>query len=125
MAQAPSDHAALFARAAPAVRERLEAIQRAVEAEVPGAERHVGYGMPAFRKGRVFFYFGAFKHHIGIYPPVSAPADLVEALTPFRGPKGNLAFPLKDPLPLDLIGRVARALAAQYGSQGDTQGKRA
>jgi uncharacterized protein YdhG (YjbR/CyaY superfamily) len=116
MAPTESDHAALFAKAAPAVRERLEAIQRVVETEVPGAERHVGYGMPAFRKGRVFFYFGAFRRHIGVYPPVTAPAELVEELAPFRGPKGNLAFPLKDPLPLDLIGRVARALAAQYGS---------
>jgi hypothetical protein len=54
--------------------------------------------------------------HIGVYPPVTTPAELVEALTPFRGPKGNLAFPHRDSLPLDLIGRVARALAAQYGS---------
>ena len=66
MAKAPTDHAALFAKAPPPVRERLQAIQAQVEARVPGAERHVGYGMPAFRKGRVFFYFGAFKTHIGV-----------------------------------------------------------
>ena len=115
MAKTTADHAALFAKAPPPVRERLEAIQRTVEAEVPGAERHVGYGMPAFRKGRVFFYFGAFRDHIGVYPPVTAPQALVEDLAPFRGPKGNLAFPHKGPLPLELIGRVARALAEQYG----------
>ena len=36
-------------------------------------------------------------------------------LAPWRGPKGNLSFPHKEPLPLELIGRAAAALAAQYG----------
>ena len=110
----PADHATLFAKAPPPVRERLEAIQAEVEARIPGAERHVGYGMPAFRKGRVFFYFGAFKDHIGVYPPVTEPAALVAELAPWRGPKGNLSFSHKEPLPLELIGRVAEALAGQY-----------
>lgn len=112
-----ADHAALFAKAPPPVRERLEAIQREVEARMPGAERHVGYGMPAYRKGKVFFYFGAFKDHIGVYPPVTAPSGLVEELARWRGPKGNLSFPHKDTLPLELIGRVAEALAVQYGTR--------
>lgn len=111
-----ADHATLFAKAPRPVRERLEAIQREVEARLPGVERHVGYGMPAFRKGKVFFYFGAFKDHIGVYPPTTAPGDLVAELGPWRGPKGNLSFPHKEPLPLELIGRVAEALAAQYGT---------
>jgi uncharacterized protein YdhG (YjbR/CyaY superfamily) len=110
----PANHAAHFAKAEPDVRARLEAIQAEVEALVPGAERHIGYGMPAFRKGKVFFYFAAFKKHIGVYPPVSGPAELVARLAPYRGPKGNLLFPHDQPLPLELIGEVAEALAAQY-----------
>lgn len=62
----------------------------------------------------MFFYVAAFKNHLGIYPPVKEPAELVEELARWRGPKGNLAFPHAEPLPLDLIGRVAEALAAQY-----------
>lgn len=111
----PTDHAAHLAMAAPDVRARLEAIQKEVEARVPGAERHVGYGMPAFRKGRVFFYFAAFKKHIGVYPPVSGPTEPVARLEPWRGPKGNLSFVHDQPSPLDLIGEVAEALARQYG----------
>ncbi len=34
----------------------------------------------------------------------------------FRGPKGNLSFSRKEPLPLALIGRVASALSAQYAT---------
>lgn len=34
-----------------------------------------------------------------------------------RGPKGNLSFALDQPLPLELIGRVADALHRQYSSR--------
>jgi uncharacterized protein YdhG (YjbR/CyaY superfamily) len=106
-----------FATVPPEVRPLLEAIQAEVERVVPGAQPCISYQMPAYRtgekRGRVFFYFAAFKKHIGVYPPVYDPA-LVAELAPWRGPKGNLIFPLKDPLPMELIGRVAAALAAQY-----------
>lgn len=98
----------------PEARARLEAIRAEVERRVPGAERRIAYKMPALRRGRVFIYFAAFKNHIGVYPPVTAPATLVEELGPYRGPKGNLSFPLAEPLPLELIGRAGEALAAQY-----------
>jgi uncharacterized protein YdhG (YjbR/CyaY superfamily) len=101
----------------PAVRPMLEAIQATVESLVPGAIRCIGYRMPAYRKGRVFLYFAAFKRHIGIYPPVTDDAALIAELAPFRGNKGNLSFPLDRPLPLALIGRVAVALARQYGRE--------
>jgi uncharacterized protein YdhG (YjbR/CyaY superfamily) len=107
-------HEDYLTQCAPEARARLEAIRAEAERLVPGAERTIAYKMPALRKGRVFVYFAAFKNHIGIYPPVTAPASLVEELSRWRGPKGNLAFPLNEPLPLDIIGRVVEALAAQY-----------
>jgi uncharacterized protein YdhG (YjbR/CyaY superfamily) len=70
--------------------------------------------MPAFREGKVFIYFAAFKNHIGIYPPVSGDKKLEESLAPYRGPKGNLKFPLNEPMPIDLIKRVAKALHNEY-----------
>jgi uncharacterized protein YdhG (YjbR/CyaY superfamily) len=58
----------------------------------------------------VFLYFAAFKGHIGIYPPVTAPPGLVKALAPYRGPKGNLQFPYDQDMPYHLIARVMAAL---------------
>ena len=107
-------HDALLADVASEPRARLEAIRAEAERRVSGTQRCVAYKMPALKKGRVFLYFAAFRRHIGIYPPVAGPAALVEELAPYRGPKGNLSFPHDEPLPLDLIGRVAEALAAQY-----------
>lgn len=114
-AHAAATHEACLAALPPDSRCLLEQVQAAVEAAVPDAERCVGYQMPAYRRGKVFFYFAAFKKHIGIYPPVRDDASLIAELQPYRGPKGNLSFALDQPLPLALIGRVAAALAAQYG----------
>ncbi len=105
---------ALMANPDPEVARRLIEIQAEVERRVPAAVRCVGYKMPAFRVRRIFFYFAAFKSHIGVYPPVHDEA-LVARLAPYRGPKGNLSFPHKAPLPFDLIGDVAAQLAKDYG----------
>jgi len=106
-------HEDYVATSEPGAARRLLQIQAEVERRVPGAVRCVGYQMPAFRQQRIFFYFAAFKKHIGVYPPLSADATLVQATQRWRGPKGNLSFPHNEPLPLELIGRVAAALAAQ------------
>lgn len=107
-------HGDYLAACNPDIRERLLAVRAALEAAVPGAERTIAYQMLALRKGRVVACFAAFKHHIGIYPPVRSPPELVAELAPYAGPKGNLSFAHKAELPLDLIGRVGAALAAQY-----------
>lgn len=114
-------HAAYFAALEPAVRERMERIQQEVERRrVPGAQRCIGYQMPAFRQRRIFFYFAAFRHHIGVYPPLTDDPALIAESARFRGPKGNLRFPLDLDLPIDLIGRLAQALAAQYAANPDS-----
>jgi uncharacterized protein YdhG (YjbR/CyaY superfamily) len=108
-----SSHQEYFATVAPEVQPLLVSIQAKVESLLPEASRCISYNMPAFRGKRVFFYFAAFKRHIGIYPP-TRDAALVQELAPYRGEKGNLSFPLYQPLPLDLIGRVAVALHREY-----------
>jgi len=52
---------------------------------LPDAEPFVSHGMPAFRLGKVFLCFAAFRKHIGIYPPVKGCACLQERLAPYRG----------------------------------------
>lgn len=111
-------HDDYLAQAMPAAREKLLAIASCVEALVPAASPCISYQMPAYRDGRVFFFFAAFKKHIGIYPPLRTDAALIAELAPYRGPKGNLSFPLDQPLPLDLIGRVAVALHREITAPG-------
>lgn len=116
-----TSHDEYFVACPAEVRAWLEQVQQEVERRVPGALRCIGYNMPAFRQQRIFFYFAAFKKHLGVYPPVTGNAALIPETAPFRGPKGNLSFPYGRELPIDLIGRVAEALAAQYA--GGTAGE--
>lgn len=110
-------HEEYFATVPAELRTRLEQIQTEVEGRIPSAIRCISYNMPAFKQHSTFFYFAAFKKHIGVYPPVTENEALVSEVVWFRGPKGNLQFPHAEELPLELIGRVALALAAQYASR--------
>ncbi|MBR7800459.1 iron chaperone [Undibacterium fentianense] len=89
-------------------------VQNVVETALPQAQRCISYGMPAYRHGKIFFYFAGFKKHLGIYPPIKADHSLIQALAPFRNEKGNLAFSYQAGIPYDLIQRVALALAKEY-----------
>jgi uncharacterized protein YdhG (YjbR/CyaY superfamily) len=92
----------------------LRRIRSMVREQFPDAEEVMSYKMPAFREGRVFIYYAAFKSHIGIYPPVTAPDSLVQALEPYAGAKGNLQFPYGQHMPFDLIEKVITALHQTY-----------
>lgn len=112
-----ASHAGYIAQLPPDARKIMKRMQQVVEAAVPGAERCIGYNMPAYRLDKVFFYFAAFRHHVGVYPPLRGDARLIRALKPYRAGKGNLRFPLAEPMPWDLIGKLAGALAREHGGR--------
>jgi uncharacterized protein YdhG (YjbR/CyaY superfamily) len=95
------------------VRTILERIRRTIRKAAPGAREIISYRMPAFHLNGILVYFAAFKNHIGLYPPVSGDASLEKAIAPYRGEKGNLRFPLDQPIPYDLIERIAKLRVQQ------------
>jgi uncharacterized protein YdhG (YjbR/CyaY superfamily) len=111
---APATMDEYLAPLSPEIREILEAVRGIVHEEVPEATETIGYQMPAFKVERIFFYFAAFKKHLGIYPPIKGDDALLRELTAYLGPKNNLKFPFDQPVPYELIRRVVRTLANQY-----------
>jgi len=106
------------AQAPPATRPILRKIFAIVREEAPGAEERISYRMPAFFEGGVIIYVAPFKHHVGMFPPVKGDAALEKALAKYKGEKGNLRFPLDEPMPYPLIRRVVRArLKALHAKQ--------
>jgi uncharacterized protein YdhG (YjbR/CyaY superfamily) len=97
----------------PEVRAILEKIRSTIREVIPEARERISYRMPAFSLQGDVIYFAAFKNHIGIYPPVRADEKLKKALAPYRGEKGNLKFPLDEPIPYALIRRVTEARAKE------------
>ena len=97
----------------PEVREILEKIRLTIRSAAPGAHETISYQIPAFKLNGTLVYFAAFKKHIGFYPPVRGDARLMKAVSPYAGEKGNLRFPLEQPIPYDLIRRIAKFRAKQ------------
>jgi uncharacterized protein YdhG (YjbR/CyaY superfamily) len=104
--EAPASIDEYIAASAPMVQPILRKIRRTISAAAPDAEEVISYRMPAFRLHGILVYFAAFKHHIGLFPPVSGDAMLEKAIAPYAGPKGNLKFPLDQPVPYALIKRI-------------------
>ena len=98
---------------APEVRLILERIRSAIRRAAPGAREMISYQIPAFRQNGVLVYFAAFKKHIGFYPPVRGDAALEKAVGRYAGEKGNLRFPLDEPIPYALIARIVKFRARQ------------
>lgn len=95
------------------VQEILCEIRKIIRECVPEAEECISYSMPAFKYDRPFIYFAAFKKHIGVYPPVKNDESLILEVSKYRNEKGNLRFSLKEPIPYELVKRVAIALSKQ------------
>jgi len=110
-----------IAASAPEAQAILTRIRNAVRAAAPEAEELISYRMPAFRLRRILVYFAAFKAHIGFFPPVSGDASLEKALSPYAGPKGNLKFPLDQPIPYDLIKRIVLLRVKQDRSRAEAK----
>jgi len=105
----------------PSVRKTLERIRRVIRKAAPDAQETISYGIPAFRLGGILLYFAAFKNHIGLYPPISGDARLQRAMAPYAGEKGNLKFPLDQPIPYELIERIAKLRARQNRAKAETR----
>jgi uncharacterized protein YdhG (YjbR/CyaY superfamily) len=112
---------------APDIQAVLQKIRRTVKAAAPNAEQTISYRMPAYKLNGVLVYFAAFKKHIGLFPPVRGDDSLMQAVKPYAGPKGNLQFPFKKPIPYALIRRIvkARVLARSEKVESKTQSRRA
>lgn len=91
----------------------LRKVRATVRAAAPSAREVISYRMPALKQNGTLIYFAAFKRHIGFYPPVKGDAKLEQAVARYAGPKGNLRFPLDEPIPYGLIARVTRLHARQ------------
>ena len=98
---------------APEVQAILERIRSTVHEAAPASQETISYQIPAFTLNGVLVYFAAFKKHIGFYPPVRGDAALEKAVSRYAGEKGNLQFPLAEPIPYPLISRIVKLRVKQ------------
>jgi uncharacterized protein YdhG (YjbR/CyaY superfamily) len=109
---------------APEIRAILERMRSTIARAAPGAEETISYRIPAFTLNGALAYFAAFKEHIGFYPPVKGDAGLEKAVSPYAGEKGNLRFPLDQPIPYGLVERIVKLRVKQNSPGASAKGER-
>ena len=102
----------------------LEKVRETIRHAAPEATETISYMMPAFRQHGILVYFAAWKKHIGMYPPISGDEALESAIARYAGPKGNLQFPLDEPMPFDLIERIVKLRVKQDSAKAAKRKRR-
>jgi uncharacterized protein YdhG (YjbR/CyaY superfamily) len=96
------------------VRPTLEAVRAVIHRSVPNATEAISYDIPAMKRNdRYFVSFAGWKRHISLYPIPATDAALDLEIARYKSGKGTLQFPLNEPIPLDLVGKIAGLLADQ------------
>ena len=109
----------------PEVADRLRRIREVIVTAVgsdsgEAPEERIRYGMPAVMfGGRYALHFAGWKKHIGLYPVHELPEPLEAEVAPRRSGKDAVGFPHKEPLPVELISRITRAIVELRSKEVD------
>ena len=101
----------------------LEEIRATIKAAAPAAEEKISYQMPTFYLNGNLIHFAAFKNHIGIYPTPSGTQAFKDEIFMYQGAKGSIRLPIDEPMPLELIGRIAKFRVAENLAKAKAKGK--
>jgi len=93
----------------------LQQVRQAIKAAVPEAEEVISYQIPALKYHGWIFYFAAFKSHFSLScpPPFTVFDSFKDELAGYKRSKSAIQFPLDEPVPVDLISRMAEFRAAE------------
>jgi uncharacterized protein YdhG (YjbR/CyaY superfamily) len=97
-------------------RAKLRQVRAAIRSAAPEAVESIGYGMPAYDKGRVG-WFSARKDYIGVYvrPPIIV--EHKKELARYKTTKSAIHFPLAERIPVALIKKPIKARIKKNRSQ--------
>jgi uncharacterized protein YdhG (YjbR/CyaY superfamily) len=98
-----------------AVQGLLGRVRKAIREAVPGAEEVISYKIPTYKlNGRAVLYFAGWKQHYSLYPVTGrVVAEFKDELSSYEVEKGTIRFPLDQPVPVKLIGRIAKLRAKE------------
>lgn len=97
----------------PEVQEILKNLRKVIKESAPDAEEKISYQMPAFALHGNLVYFAAYRNHIGFYPTSSGIDAFKHELLEYKTSKGAVQFPIKKPLPYELISKIVKFRVAE------------
>ncbi|MGD0794266.1 MAG: DUF1801 domain-containing protein [Dehalococcoidales bacterium] len=84
----------------------LEKMRHTIRTAAPEAIEAISYQMPTYKLNGNLVHFAAFKNHIGFYPTPSGIEAFKNELSPYKGSKGAVQFPIEKPIPYDLVKKI-------------------
>jgi Uncharacterized conserved protein len=106
------------------IQKRLQEIRTVIKKAAPEAEETISYAIPTFKLNGNLVHFAAFKNHIGFYPAPRGIEAFKKELSVYEGGKGTVQFPLDQPLPLSLIGKIVKFRVKDNLERAKTKGKK-
>ncbi len=91
----------------------LAKIRAVIREAAPDAVEKISYQMPGFYLKGNLVWFGAHKSYIGFYPTGAGIEAFKAELSAYKSSKGAVQFPLDQPMPYELIGRIVKFRVAQ------------
>ena len=87
----------------------LKHVRQTIRKAAPGATEAISYQIPTFKlNGSNLVHFAAWKDHIGFYATPSGNAAFEKELARYKVAKGSIQFPLDEPIPYDLVAKIAK-----------------
>jgi uncharacterized protein YdhG (YjbR/CyaY superfamily) len=84
----------------------LKKMRATIREAAPDAKEAISYQMPTFRQNGNLAHFAAYKNHRGFYPAPSGIEACKKELSPYKGAKGSVQFPIDKPVPYDLVKKI-------------------
>lgn len=87
--------------------EKLNEIRSLLKSVAPFASEELKWGQPVFIEKRILFSFAAFKNHLTFMPTGPSLEPFKRELASFKTGKDTIQFPYNEPLPKELIKKIA------------------
>lgn len=102
-----------------AVQSILEQVRSTIRDALPAAEEVISYQIPAYKlHGDRVIFFAGWKQHYSLYPVGERlVAAFKDELARYKISKGTIQFPLSEPVPVKLIGRIAKFRAKEVADR--------
>lgn len=87
--------------------EKLLELRSILKKVAPNAKEAIKWGSPVLEEKRILFAYSAFKSHLNFMPTRSTVDVFREELTNYTTGKDTIQFPYDQPLPEELIRKIA------------------
>lgn len=89
-------------------KEKISDLRSVLKSVVPEAKESLKWGKPVFESDTILFAYSAHKAHLTFVPTGPALKPFENELSEFSTQKDSIQFPYKNPLPEQLIRKIAQ-----------------